>query len=104
LERDPHAEVLAWYRELIRLRRRRPELRDGRLPVGGLRFDERERWLVFERGSLAIACNFADRASAVAIGVGAGAHLLAASNERAALELDVVHLPTRSAVIVERAG
>ncbi len=28
---DPHAELLAWYRELIALRRARPELTDPRL-------------------------------------------------------------------------
>ena len=52
-------ELLAWHRELIRLRRATPALTDGRLDRVRVRFDEAARWLVMERGPLAVACNFA---------------------------------------------
>ena len=47
---DPeHAGVLAWYTELIALRRRRPELTDPRLDRAQADYSERERWLVLTR-------------------------------------------------------
>ncbi|MDH6109899.1 maltooligosyltrehalose trehalohydrolase [Kitasatospora sp. MAP12-15] len=56
-----HAELLAWYRELIRLRRADPALCDPTL--GGVRveFDEQERWLTVHRGSLRICVNLGEK-------------------------------------------
>jgi len=52
-----HAEMLDWYRRLIELRRGSVALNDG--AVGHVRasFDERRRWLVFERGVVTVMCN-----------------------------------------------
>jgi maltooligosyltrehalose trehalohydrolase len=51
-----HAEMLAWYRNLIELRRqsRRP-LRPSQVAVD---FDEAAKWLHMQGGSLTIVCNF----------------------------------------------
>ncbi len=46
----PHAELLAWYRELIALRRARPELTDPWLDRIEVSYDEEARWLVAARG------------------------------------------------------
>jgi len=54
------------------------------------------------RGPLAIACNFADRANAIPLDVGAGAHVLTASDHGVALDRDVLRLPAKSAAITER--
>ncbi|GAA2094943.1 malto-oligosyltrehalose trehalohydrolase [Kitasatospora saccharophila] len=48
--RAPHAELLAWYRELIRLRRAAPELADGDLAAVLVRHDAAAGWLVVHRG------------------------------------------------------
>ena len=56
--REPHAELLEWHRQLIRLRRSEPEPRPGALENVNVRFDERARWLVLERGRISVACNF----------------------------------------------
>ena len=61
LARSPHADVLAWYRALLRLRREQPALRDGRIDRVAVRFDERERWLSIERGPVTMMCHFGDR-------------------------------------------
>jgi len=58
-ERPPHAGLLQWHQRLIALRRRVPELRDGRRDRLGLQFDEGGRWLRFERGPLTVAVNAA---------------------------------------------
>jgi maltooligosyltrehalose trehalohydrolase len=54
-----HADMLRWYRDVTRLRRRYNSLTDGRLEVVNSYFDEGEQWLVVERGQIMIACNFA---------------------------------------------
>jgi maltooligosyltrehalose trehalohydrolase len=57
LEREPHRELLDWYRRLIQLRREVPELADGRLDRLRTIYGEEDRWLVVERGRVIIACN-----------------------------------------------
>jgi malto-oligosyltrehalose trehalohydrolase len=54
---EPHAELLAWYRELIALRRGRPELTDPRLEQTQVSFDEDGRWLVVARGRLLVVAS-----------------------------------------------
>jgi maltooligosyltrehalose trehalohydrolase len=67
LAREPHAELLDWHRRLIRLRRMVPALADGRLDRVRVDFDEAARWLVVERGPVAVACNLADRTQHVPV-------------------------------------
>jgi len=61
-ERDEpgHAAMLAWYRDLIALRRARPELTDPRLHLVRCAFDEEARRMVVHRGALRVAVNLAD--------------------------------------------
>jgi maltooligosyltrehalose trehalohydrolase len=65
-ESGSHAEMLAWYRSLIDLRRSHTCLRDERLSHTRVRFDEAARWLIMERvseqGSLHMLFNFWDEA------------------------------------------
>nr|WP_209439433.1 malto-oligosyltrehalose trehalohydrolase [Kitasatospora phosalacinea] len=49
-QRAPHSELLAWYRELIRLRRAAPELADGDLAAVRVRHDAAAGWLAVHRG------------------------------------------------------
>jgi malto-oligosyltrehalose trehalohydrolase len=56
---EPHAELLAWYTELIALRRARPELTDPRLTQVRVSFDEDARWLVMQRGGLLMVASLA---------------------------------------------
>jgi malto-oligosyltrehalose trehalohydrolase len=57
---EPHAGLLAWYRELIALRRARPELTDPRLDRVAATCDEEARWLVVARGRLLIVASLGD--------------------------------------------
>ncbi|HKK71914.1 MAG TPA: malto-oligosyltrehalose trehalohydrolase [Candidatus Krumholzibacteria bacterium] len=56
-----HAEMVAWYAALIRLRRSTPDLLDGDPGSTRVRHDETEGWLVVERGSVAVVCNLGHR-------------------------------------------
>jgi malto-oligosyltrehalose trehalohydrolase len=54
---EPHAGLLAWYRELIALRRARPELTDPRLDRVAVSYDEEAQWLLVARGRLLIVAS-----------------------------------------------
>lgn len=53
--REPHASLLRWHRDLIRLRRALTVGRPGERPR--VRFDEGERWFLAEQGWGYVACN-----------------------------------------------
>ncbi|MVA75564.1 malto-oligosyltrehalose trehalohydrolase [Auraticoccus sp. F435] len=61
-EGGEHADLLQWYRELIRLRRSRPELTDPRWAEVSVNHDAEQGWLVLTRG----------RRTSVAAGFGTG--------------------------------
>ncbi|HVX07331.1 malto-oligosyltrehalose trehalohydrolase [Humibacter sp.] len=58
VESGRHARLLAFYRELIRLRRERADLTDPSFATVGVDVDENDGWLVLRRASTALAINF----------------------------------------------
>jgi maltooligosyltrehalose trehalohydrolase len=52
-----HAEMLEWYRKLIRLRHSSASLNDGDLGHVTVEFDEKKRWLTMERGLVKVFSN-----------------------------------------------
>jgi maltooligosyltrehalose trehalohydrolase len=62
LPRGAHAEMLAWYKQLIQLRRSSPSLNDGDMGHVRVAFDETLRWLRMERGLVTVLCNLGDEA------------------------------------------
>ncbi|MFG1820248.1 malto-oligosyltrehalose trehalohydrolase [Kribbella sp. NPDC049174] len=58
-DEPPHHELLAWYRDLLGLRARTPDLRDDRLDSVGIAFDADGDWLVVTRGRFRIVVNLA---------------------------------------------
>jgi maltooligosyltrehalose trehalohydrolase len=99
LTRDGHRDMLAWYRDLIALRRRIPGLGDGRLDRVRVRYDEQERWLVVERGELRVAANLGAAEQKVDLGEDAGTGVLLASDERISIEAGTATLPPDTVVI-----
>jgi len=55
----PHAEVLAWHRSLVALRRRLPDLTDARLERVQASFSEEDQWLRVRRGAVEVIANLA---------------------------------------------
>jgi maltooligosyltrehalose trehalohydrolase len=55
-----HREVLAWHRDLIRLRKELPDLAPGSLDDTRVEFDEDQRWLKLWRGSITVWCDLAE--------------------------------------------
>jgi maltooligosyltrehalose trehalohydrolase len=73
------AALLTWYRDLIALRRSRPDLCDGRREAVEVTWDTDARWLVVRRGSVAVACNLSQQRQTVPLPGAPDAALLASS-------------------------
>ncbi|CAM5519528.1 malto-oligosyltrehalose trehalohydrolase [Streptomyces canarius] len=69
-EREPHARVLAWYRQLIALRHAQPDLTDPDLADTKVAYDEGARWLAFRRGDVRVAVNLGKEPAAIPLGTG----------------------------------
>ena len=100
LERGCHAELLQWYRELIALRRARPELTDPRLARVQVDYDEAERWLVVRRGRLRVVANLGPRSLPVPLDRPAAA-VLAASAPAVTTDRYVITVPATSITVIE---
>ena len=74
---DGHAALLAWTRDLIALRRARPELSDGRRDR--VRTAHGDGWLVVRRGVVAVVCNVSAERRAVPLDATPQAVLLASA-------------------------
>jgi maltooligosyltrehalose trehalohydrolase len=83
LNEEPHASLLKWHKDLIKLRRERSELSDGNLNAVEVRFDEKTQWLILERNSLRVACNLGE--APVELEIGCGAQILLASDNSISL-------------------
>ena len=62
IDEQPHADLLEWHKQLIRLRASTPALTDGRMDLVGTTYSDAERWLVVERGPITVAASFSDAA------------------------------------------
>ncbi|MHA7143320.1 malto-oligosyltrehalose trehalohydrolase [Arthrobacter sp. TmT3-37] len=102
-EQGHHAELLATYRELIRLRRSRPELRDPDFGSISVEFDEDSRWIVLHRGSTAVVLNLADTMATVPVR-GADAEVLLSTVDGVGLLADTVQLPPHAALVLSLAA
>ncbi|WP_031075288.1 malto-oligosyltrehalose trehalohydrolase [Streptomyces sp. NRRL S-118] len=98
-ERDPHARLLAWHRELIALRAAQPDLTDPDLAAIRVSFDESARLLAYRRGDLRVVVNFAKEPAEVPLG--APARVLAAWEPVEAPDGEgVLRLPPESCVVL----
>ena len=93
-----HEEMLAWYKQLIHLRRRSPSLNDGDLKHVKVEYNEDQRWLVMERGLVKVICNLGSEA--VEFEILDGYSLLLASRAEIRVEATKVIVPAQSVVII----
>ncbi len=99
LDGPRHAAHLAWTRDLIALRRLRPELSDGRRDRVQVTHDHGS-WLVVRRGAVAVVCNLGPERQPVPLPGSAQAVLLA--SERGFVHADgVAELDGESVLVLE---
>ena len=103
-ERDGPREqaLLTWTRELLALRRARPELSDGRRDAVRVTYDEDARWLVVRRRGVAVAVNLAPGRQVVPLPATVSQVLLS-SGPDATVEDASVELAAESVAVVELA-
>jgi maltooligosyltrehalose trehalohydrolase len=98
--RGEHAEMLAWYRNLIKLRRQ--SSRPPRPDQVTVDFDEAAKWLHMQSGSLTIVCNFAASAMRVPLSNRErGVKLALASKEPMRVTRQAVEMPPVSIAILD---
>ncbi|MBV8979911.1 MAG: malto-oligosyltrehalose trehalohydrolase [Acidimicrobiia bacterium] len=103
-ESSPHRELLEWHRLLLALRRSDAvaALRGAKLGDDHVAWDEGGRWLVIDRGPVAIVANVGEHAVRVPLPGASNRELLAASpscGEAVAVHGDAVELPPGAAVL-----
>jgi maltooligosyltrehalose trehalohydrolase len=96
-----HAELLAWHRSLIALRKAHPDLATAPAGSPSVSYDEDAGWLVVRRGALTVAVNLGLTPRAVP--VPDPGRVLLASSPAIALTPDAVLLPPDTVAIVEAA-
>jgi maltooligosyltrehalose trehalohydrolase len=72
LDEPEHADMLAWHRSLIELRRRRPELGDGRMDLVQVEADDDAGTLVVRRGGVTVSVQLGPDGDRVVIDEEAG--------------------------------
>ncbi|TQJ56436.1 malto-oligosyltrehalose trehalohydrolase [Streptomyces sp. NBC_00080] len=101
-EREPHARVLAWYRELIALRHATADLTDPDLADIKVAYDAQARWLAFRRGDVRVAVNLGKEAAAIPLGP-RPARVLATWDPVDVPGRDgLLHVPGESCVVLEQ--
>ncbi|MGY1856796.1 malto-oligosyltrehalose trehalohydrolase [Modestobacter sp. SYSU DS0290] len=99
LEREPHARLLALHKTLLALRKQHPELLDPDLSATGVTWDDEERWLVVERGSLRVVANLSGEERRVELDAPAG-EVLFTTGDAPRLDGETVTVPAESAAVV----
>jgi maltooligosyltrehalose trehalohydrolase len=94
----PHREMLAWYRDLIALRRSRPELTDPRVERIHVTRGPADDWLIVRRGGIHVVVCLAAREVVVPVG---NARLLLASEAAVRLCGGNLVLPAESVAVLE---
>lgn len=94
---QPHAALMEWHRLLIRLRRQREELRDGRMDRARVSFDDHQRSLVMQRQGTIVACSLAPQPIQVRL---PPADLLLGSEPEVRVGPNGVELPPDSVAIL----
>ena len=97
--RAPHAEMLEWYRALLRLRREHPVLRDGQRDEVQVSFHEEERWITVRRGPVAVCASLANEEVRPPLPDGAASVVRLASKPGIRLEGHEVVLPPDSVAV-----
>jgi maltooligosyltrehalose trehalohydrolase len=104
ITREPHAGLLRWHRDLIRLRKQSPDLTDGRLDRVRAQFSEEEKWLTMQRGEIAVLCNFNDKTQRVPLADASRFESLLQSRGGVHLAIDGAEMPPESVAILRAAS
>jgi maltooligosyltrehalose trehalohydrolase len=100
-EQGAHADLLNWYRQLIRMRRDTPALLDGDIDRLRITYDADKRWLMLDRRPIVIICNLAEAAQEIQVPEDLQLRTVLASGNRATLTAHTASVPPESVLILE---
>jgi maltooligosyltrehalose trehalohydrolase len=100
LGREPHAAMLQWYRDLIRLRHRFGDLANGHMNTVAADTDEQSGLLTVRRGRFGIMFNFGSRAVAARLDSDIDRSVVVKSKPEILVDGDAVQLPAESVAII----
>jgi len=98
IDDSSHAEMLGWYRTLVRVRRSLGQLTDGVTERTRTSYDEGAGWLVIERPHVMIAINIG--VDDIELNAPVLAEIIAASDDRVAISGTKVLLPQDTVVVL----
>jgi maltooligosyltrehalose trehalohydrolase len=98
-KREPHRGLLQWHRDLIQLRKRYADPHGARLESTSIKYDETAQWLLMERDSICVACNFSSEPRRIPIPAGKATRILMRSDPAAQIADGVIELPPESVAI-----
>lgn len=98
---EPHASMLAWYRQLIALRRKLPILMNGDIEHCTVTDDPDGGWLILHRGPIRIACNLGEKNIRIPYKTAACSEPILVSDPRAQLGKNRLELPPYGVMIFE---
>jgi maltooligosyltrehalose trehalohydrolase len=93
-----HADMLAWYRALINLRRATPSLNNGEPGQTHGLYSQREMWISVERGTVTLDCNLGE--SPRRVSVSEGRRVILSSRGETPLHDGVLMLEPDTAVVI----
>ena len=93
-----HAEMLEWYRALIRVRRATPSLNNGGPGNVRVTFDEEKKWLCIERGTVTTLCNLGAQDCSLPVSKSGSIEL--ASRDGIEIANNTIKLPPDSIAVV----
>jgi maltooligosyltrehalose trehalohydrolase len=97
-----HAQMLAWYRKLIELRRSSPSLNNGEPGRTRVRFNQQAMWLTMERGEITVICNLSETSQRLPLQ--SGSRIILSSNAAVPLQDGSAMVPANSVAIFSRNG
>jgi maltooligosyltrehalose trehalohydrolase len=98
LSQRDHAEMLAWHRDLIRLRRSMACLNNGEPGHTRVTYNLQEQWFRMDRGEIAVICNLSQAERSFALS--ASSQLLLASRSSVQVNEGALKLPSDTVAIL----
>jgi maltooligosyltrehalose trehalohydrolase len=95
-----HAEMLAWYKRLIELRKKTGALTDGHLDEVEANYNDAASWLVMKRRGVEVVCNLGEPCQEIPVQTSSREVICSAENWR--LDQESIQLPADAvAILVE---
>jgi len=104
LARQPHARLLAWYGDLVRIRDEVRDLHDPRPDQVVVHHDSAARTVVVERGAHRVVANLADAPATVTVSARDGDLAVVLAWEEVRIEHGAVTVPARTAAVLGQPG